>query len=258
MWDCVWVGLWPLGRWRDFDGVGLWPLGRWQDFDGVGLWPLGRWQELFVLGRMFRLQNIRIPKYSAFALLQSDGAAVNSPSAKNCLRACAPCLCSRMLRDSNILSQSLPSQDEQFPPAVVWQAYNIPKPLSHGCLLFVLAFQKYLYIAVCPHHQKTLSHCGIFLFHPSGNTFTLCCTLPCHLKDVFALLHFFSFTLPEIPSHCCLLPCHQKTLLYCCIFSFSRTQSSALSPYASSPSPIAFSRKRSRRQPGECVCPVFL
>ncbi len=215
MWDCVWVGLWPLGRWRDFDGVGL--------------WPLGRWQELFVLGRMFRLQNIRIPKYSAFALLQPDGAAVNSPSAKNCLRACAPCLCSRMLRDSNILSQSLPSQDEQFPPAVVWQAYNIPKPLSHGCLLFVLAFQKYLYIAVCPPPKKR-----------------------------FRTAAFFSFTLPEIPSHCFLLPCHQKTLLYCCIFSFSRTQSSALSPYASSPSPIAFSRKRSRRQPGECVCPVFL
>ena len=197
MWDCVWVGLWPLGRWRDFDGVGLWPLGRWRDFDGVGLWPLGRWQELFVLGRMFRLQNIRIPKYSAFALLQPDGAAVNSPSAKNCLRACAPCLCSRMLRDSNILSQSLPSQDEQFPPAVVWQAYNIPKPLSHGCLLFVLAFQKYLYIAVCPPTQKTLSHCGIFLFHPSGNTFTLLLA-PLPSKNASVLLHFFFFTNSEL------------------------------------------------------------
>ena len=51
---------------------------------------------------LFRFRNARNPKDSAYTLSQPDGAAVNSPSAKNCLRACAPCLCSRMLRVSNI------------------------------------------------------------------------------------------------------------------------------------------------------------
>ncbi len=172
MWDCVWVGLWPLGRWR----------------------------ELFVLGRMFRLQNIRIPKYSAFALLQPDGAAVNSPSAKNCLRACAPCLCSRMLRDSNILSQSLPSQDEQFPPAVVWLAYNIPKPLSHGCLLFVLAFQKYLYIAVCPPHPKNAFALRHFSLSPFRKYLHTASCSPA-IKKRFCTAAFFLFHELRAP-HC--------------------------------------------------------
>ena len=39
---------------------------------------------------LFRFRNARNPKDSAYTLSQPDGAAVNSPSAKNCLRACAP------------------------------------------------------------------------------------------------------------------------------------------------------------------------
>ena len=98
---------------------GLWPLGRWRDFDGVGLWPLGRWRELFVLGRMFRLQNIRIPKYSAFALLQPDGAAVNSPSAKNCLRACAPAIKKRFCTAAFFLFHELRAPHcHHTPPAL--------------------------------------------------------------------------------------------------------------------------------------------
>ena len=63
---------------------------------------------------LFRFRNARNPKDSAFTLSQPDGAAVHSPSAKNCLRACAPCLCGRMLRVSNIPAQSQENRTDTF------------------------------------------------------------------------------------------------------------------------------------------------
>ncbi len=63
---------------------------------------------------LFRFRNARNPKDSAYTLSQPDGAAVNSPSAKNCLRACAPCLCGRMLRVSNIPAQSQENRTDTF------------------------------------------------------------------------------------------------------------------------------------------------
>ena len=46
-------------------------------------WMPGRWKGMPVLFWMFRFQNIRTPKYSAFQFLQPDAAALNSPSAKS-------------------------------------------------------------------------------------------------------------------------------------------------------------------------------
>ena len=71
---------------------------------------------------LFRFQNARIPNYSAYTLFQPDGQASGSPSATARPWAAHPCLCGRMLRDSNILPQSHPKQGSRSAPAVFWKA----------------------------------------------------------------------------------------------------------------------------------------
>ena len=82
----------------------------------------GRWSRAAALFWMFRFQNIRIPKRSAYTLFQPDGRASGSPSATARPWAAHPCLCGRMLRDSNILPQSHPKQGSRSAPAVFWKA----------------------------------------------------------------------------------------------------------------------------------------
>ena len=94
-------------------------------------------------------QNIRIPKYSAPGFLVPHGQAASSPSAKSHLRAAPPCLCGRMLRDSNILPQSHPKQGRHLPQAVLRSAFD---EVSFGnaarekhaaasvCVIFVLNY----------------------------------------------------------------------------------------------------------------------
>ena len=67
--------------------------GGWLPGSGMaaeGGWPPGRCRKMPALPRMFRLQNIRSPKHSAPLLLQPDGQAVCSPSAKTRLCASRP------------------------------------------------------------------------------------------------------------------------------------------------------------------------
>ena len=87
----------------DDGGERKWPLGRRL---GERMWPLGRRAEDFVLWGCSDSRMLESLSILHLPFLQTDGTAVNSPSAKNCLRAYAPCLCSRMLRASNIFPQS--------------------------------------------------------------------------------------------------------------------------------------------------------
>ena len=109
----------------------------------------GRWSRAAALFWMFRFQNIRIPKRSAYTLFQPDGRASGSPSATARPWAAHPCLCGRMLRDSNILPQSHPKQGRHLPQAVLRSAFD---EVSFGnaareehaaaavCVIFVLNY----------------------------------------------------------------------------------------------------------------------
>ena len=73
--DVFRMGEWLRGRRK-------WLRGRQKWLRGRGGWLRGRRRGMPALSRLFRFQNIRIPRHPAFSVLVPDAAAVYSPAAK--------------------------------------------------------------------------------------------------------------------------------------------------------------------------------
>ena len=73
--DVFRMGEWLRGRRKWLRGRRKWLRGR-------GGWLRGRRRGMPALSRLFRFQNIRIPRHPAFSVLVPDAAAVYSPAAK--------------------------------------------------------------------------------------------------------------------------------------------------------------------------------
>ncbi|MCI9020712.1 MAG: hypothetical protein HFH32_08240 [Eubacterium sp.] len=73
--DVFRMGEWLRGRRK-------WLCGRQKWLRGRGGWLRGRRRGMPALSRLFRFQNIRIPRHPAFSVLVPDAAAVYSPAAK--------------------------------------------------------------------------------------------------------------------------------------------------------------------------------
>ena len=69
-----------MGEW--LRGCRKWLRGRQKWLRGRGGWLRGRRRGMPALSRLFRFQNIRIPRHPAFSVLVPDAAAVYSPAAK--------------------------------------------------------------------------------------------------------------------------------------------------------------------------------
>ncbi len=93
--DVFRMGEWLRGRRKWLRGRQKWLRGRGGWLRGRRKWLRGRRRGMPALSRMFRFQNIRIPRHPACSVLVPDAAAVYSPAAKKLPWGLRPPLCAK-------------------------------------------------------------------------------------------------------------------------------------------------------------------